>query len=231
MTFAWDIHHYPTLADYESALLPFVKPAWIKGITIHHTWKPTRATWAGHRTMESMGEAYEQKGWSAGPHLFLAALTPGPFTDGIWAGTPLAVPGVHAGACNVSHIGVEVVGDYDVEPWPAKVSDLAYSVVLLLMRWGDIPVGQVHGHRECLDNKSCPGNKIDMNIVRRTLQARLPVPRYRLPRVAIYERPDVAAPVAGYVRSDTEYGVKATAKGWGELSSGGWVQLARLEKV
>lgn len=229
--FAWDIKHYPMLAAYEAALLPFQKPAWIKGITIHHTWRPTRAEWAGHRHMASMGEAYEHKGWDSGPHLFLAALTPGPFNDGIWAGTPLAVPGTHAGGCNVSHIGVEVVGDYDREPWPAKVAELVYGVVLLLMQWGKIPVSQIHGHRECLANKSCPGRQIDMNEVRRNLQARL-IPRYRLPRVAIRERPDTGSAFLGYLDCTTEYGIKELRGGWGKLAaSNGWVPMAGLEKV
>lgn len=232
--FAWDIKHYPTLTDYESALLPFQKPSWIKGICVHHTWKPTRAQWAGQRSMVSMGEAYEQKGWSAGPHLFLAALTRGPFTDGIWAGTPLAVPGVHAGGCNVSHIGVEVVGDYDVEVWPAKVADLVYGVVLLLMRWGNIPVTQVHGHRECLQNKSCPGSKIDMNVVRQTLAARS-TPRYRLPRHPYYDRP--GGTQLGYLSSTMEYGVLEIRDGWGRMrvdasdADGKWTPLTGLELV
>lgn len=179
--------------------------------------------------MESMGEAYEQRGWDSGPHLFLAALTPGPFTDGVWAGTPLAVPGTHAGDCNPSHIGVEVIGDYDSEPWPAKVAELVYGVVVLLMRWGNIPVVQVHGHRECLANKSCPGRQIDMNQVRRTLTQRLPVPRYRIPRHPYFDRPGGVQ--LGYLGSDTEYGIREIKDGWGKMSGGTWTPMAGLELV
>lgn len=174
--FAWDIHHYPTLQDYLAALLPFKKPDWIKGITLHHTESPTRAQWRGLTTMQNLEPFYRGKGWTAAPHLFLAALTPGPFTDGIWAGTPLAVPGVHAGVCNPDHIGIEIVGDYDVEPWPLAVSELVYGVTIALMRWGGIAPANVLGHRECLPNKTCPGKAINMDAVRGELGRRLNAP-------------------------------------------------------
>lgn len=173
MAFQWTTTHYPTLDAYLQALLPFHKPAWIKGITLHHSYRPTRAQWRGHVTMENTKQYYINKGWESGPHLFLAALTPGPFNDGIWAGTPLAHPGTHAGKCNSDHIGIEIVGDYDVEPWPLAVSELVYSVTLALMHWGHIGPEQVQGHRECLKNKSCPGSMIDMNRVRAELKRRL----------------------------------------------------------
>lgn len=173
--FLWNTTHYQTLDAYLKALLPFKKPAWITGITLHHTYRPTRAQWRGHVTMEGTKQYYINKGWESGPHLFLAALTPGPFTDGIWAGTPLAHPGTHAGKCNAHSIGVEVVGDYDLEAWPRPVAELVYSVTVALMKWGHIPIDQVHGHRECLKNKSCPGSKINMDLVRAELWRRMHV--------------------------------------------------------
>ncbi len=173
MAFQWKTTHYQNLDAYLQALLPFKKPAWITGITLHHSLIPTRAQWRGQHTMDNLKFFYEKKGWTSGPHLFLAKLTPGPFTDGIWAGTPLAVPGTHAGACNSSHIGIEIVGNYDTEPWPAAVAEMVYGTTLALMKWGHIPPEHVHGHRECLPNKSCPGSKIDMDHVRTELKRRL----------------------------------------------------------
>lgn len=170
--FAWQTTQYPTLDAYRAALLPFKVPSWIKGITLHHSLVPTRAQWRGHMTMEGTKQYYIDKGWSAGPHLFLAADVPLLRDAGIWAGTPLAVSGIHAGGCNPDHIGIEIVGNYDIEPWPAAVSDLVYGVTLLLMDWADIAPAQVLGHRECLPNKSCPGAKIDMDAVRAELTRR-----------------------------------------------------------
>lgn len=174
--FSWQTIHYADLAAYKVALLPFKKPAWIKGITIHHSAIPTRAQWRGFSTMEGTKNYYIGKGWSAGPHLFLAAMTPTPANNGIWAGTPLATSGIHAGTCNSSHIGIEVIGAYDVEPWPHDVAELVYSTCVTLMRWGKITPAQVQGPRECLNNKSCPGRAIDMNRVRAELKRRLALP-------------------------------------------------------
>lgn len=170
MAFAWKTIHYPTLAAYEAALLPFARPAWIRGVTIHHSFIPTRAQWKGYPTMAGTRQYYENKGWTSGPHLFLAALTS---ADGIWAGTPLAVPGTHAGKCNATHIGVEVVGDYDVEPWPLAVGELVYSTVTAILRWAQLEETQVQGHWECLKNKSCPGKMVSMPRVRAELGRRL----------------------------------------------------------
>jgi hypothetical protein len=177
MTFSWDILQYPSVAAYEAALAPFRKPAWISGITLHHTWSPTARGWEGERTMIGLKAFYKAKGWSAGPHLFLCAGSPHPANDGIWAGTPLVVQGVHAGVCNSDHIGIEIVGDYDDAPWPPPVADLVFGVVLALMRWGAISPARVQGHRECLPNKSCPGRAIDMNVVRADLTRLLAPPQ------------------------------------------------------
>lgn len=171
--FSWETTHYPSLAAYTAALLPFHKPDWIQAITIHHTAIPTRAQWHGRATMEATKRYYIAKGWSAGPHLFLAELTPDKLNNGIWAATPLATPGIHAGACNVDHIGIEVVGAYDVAPWPYEVAELVYATCVTLMRWAKIAPARVQGHRECLPNKSCPGRAIDMNQVRSELARRL----------------------------------------------------------
>lgn len=173
MSFAWSTMHYPTLDDYKAALAPFPKPDWIRGITLHHSFIPTRAQWHGYTTMQGTRDYYIGLGWSAGPHLFLAADVPHAIDAGIWAGTPLAVSGIHAGACNADHIGVEIVGDYDREPWPPAVSDLVYGVTLALMDWAAIAPEKVHGHRECLPNKTCPGARIDMNAVRAELARRM----------------------------------------------------------
>lgn len=212
MSFAWDIHHYSTLQDYLAALLPFKKPSWIKRIVLHHTDIPTRAQWRGLTTMQSLVPFYQGKGWAAGPHLFLAALTPGPFTDGIWSGTPLTTPGVHAGACNPDGIGVEIVGNYDHEPWPLAVAELVYGVTIALMQWGDIAPANVLGHRECLPNKTCPGAMIHMDQVRAELRRRLSAPplpppaaphTWKLKGLPIYHRQDLTGAVAGYITDDT----------------------------
>ena len=166
MAFAWQTTYYPDRIAYQAALCPFAKPAWIHGVTIHHTYRPTVDEWRGARTMDMLSRFYRAKGWSAGPHLFLAP-------DGIWAGTPLALPGVHAGVCNSTHIGLEIVGDYDQQTWSIGLRARIYDLIVLLLHWIGATEAALRGHRECLPNKSCPGAAIGMDLVRADVRERL----------------------------------------------------------
>ena len=170
MPFAADIRHWPNaaalaahLAQYDPAIC-----AWVAGLTIHHTIIPTAAQWRGYSTMQGLKTFYSDKGWDAGPHLFIAP-------DGIWQLTPLNLPGIHAGRCNADHWGIEVCGNYDAAPWPQSLAELAYGAGAALLRWRGLNVTEstVTGHRECLNNKSCPGRAIQLPAVRAELARRL----------------------------------------------------------
>jgi hypothetical protein len=173
-SFAWHTIHYPTLDAYRDALLPFARPGWISALTIHHTYRPTVAQWRGKRSMDGLERYYRDvQKWPAGPHLFLAVGSPNRADDGIWAGTPLADRGVHAGNCNSNHIGLEIVGDYDLAPWSPALAEQVYGLAVLLCRWGGFGPDRVHGHRECNSPKTCPGAAISMYQVRLEIRRRL----------------------------------------------------------
>jgi hypothetical protein len=180
MGFSWQIEHWSTVQDFAAHLArhdPAVAP-WAQGLAIHHTYRPLPLQWQGRRSMEALGDFYEGKGWSAGPHLFLCSGAPDARNDGIWQGTPLDTPGIHAGTCNAHLWGCEVVGDYDRAPWPAPVADLVYGASGALFRWKSLTVTaqSLRGHRECLPNKTCPGAAIDMDLVRAQLAQQLEAP-------------------------------------------------------
>ena len=63
--------------------------------------------------------------WSAGPHLFVA-------DDLIWVFTPLTVSGVHSPSWNSVAWGVEMVGDFNAEPFDARVRDNAVAALATL---------------------------------------------------------------------------------------------------
>ncbi len=210
MTFAWAPKQFHTVEAFATYLSTLTKPAWVKGATIHHTGIPTPAQWRGMASMQSLGTFYRvNKGWPAGPHLFLCIGAPNPFDDGIFLGTPLDTPGVHAGACNETRWGIEIVGDFDRLGWSPRLKDLVYRVLLDLADLGDFEPGDTKGHRECLPNKSCPGAAINMQTVRRELHEMATVQGHYLavtePRGAnIRQGPGVTFPVAsalppGYV--------------------------------
>jgi hypothetical protein len=187
--FRADIRQWKTLAAFTGHLAahdPRIAP-WAHGLVLHHTWVPTAEQWRGRRSVNGLVRWYRDQvpwedkqgnlrhGWEAGPHLFVVDGSLDPRWDGIWQLTPLNEPGVHAGAWNRTHWGVEVVGDYDDHPWPPKLAELVYGVCDILLRWRHIrpTLASVRGHRECGSPKSCPGWQINMDAVRAELQRRM----------------------------------------------------------
>lgn len=168
--FRWAKRHFKTVQEFEAYVASLQRPLWLRGATVHHTWKPTVADWqreGGDHYMDVLERYYRDEvpnppnppGWPAGPNLFI-----GP--DGIWQGTPITEQGVHAGPCNSSHLSLEVVGDYDLVEWAEPIKSLALGALGVLVRHQWISIPSINGHRDCLPNKSCPGNAIDMARVR-----------------------------------------------------------------
>lgn len=163
--------------------------SWAQGVTIHHTYSPIAAQWHGQRSMDALKRYYrdsvewvdehgtKRRGWDAGPHLFLVSGAPDWRDDGIWQLTALNEQGVHAGAYNHTHWGIEVVGDFDHAPWPPLLAETVYSTAAILLRWRSLrpSLASVRGHRECNSPKTCPGTAINMDAVRRELVKRMPV--------------------------------------------------------
>lgn len=170
MTFHSDIRHWPDIAAFRAHLAkhdpkactlwaqPRGLPRRVQGIVIHHTWRPTWDQWRGERTLIGIEGYYIGKGWTAGPHLFLAP-------DGLWQLTPLNMRGVHAGWYNADYYGLEVAGDYDAAPWLPTTRQMVYDTIIALEQWSGIRL-DVCGHREVGSPKSCPGRAIDMHGVR-----------------------------------------------------------------
>jgi hypothetical protein len=179
MAFDWDPKQWSTVDAFTAYLATLPPPAWLKGITFHNTAAPTRAQWQGMTHVRNLGIYYRDqvqnpdgsRGWPSGPNLFLAAATS---FDGIFQGTPVNHPGTHAGPCNSDHLGIEIVGNYNLEPWPAPVNELVYGVLMAVCRWANVPVAKVVGHRECMPGHTdCPGTKIDPGAVRAELGRRI----------------------------------------------------------
>lgn len=86
--------------------------SWAKGITLHHTAAPSLASRPGGLSPQhilNIQDYYQHKlGWSTGPHLFVD-------DHGVYCLTPLRERGTHAKSFNATHIGIEVLGDYDTE--------------------------------------------------------------------------------------------------------------------
>lgn len=118
-------------------------------LVIHHTWRPTKESWAGERTMGGLKRYYEGKKWKAGPHLFIAE-------DGIWLFSPMRKDGIHAAKLNHRSIGIEVVGDYNTVKWSGNTKSNALGAIKVLMGRLSLTENDLFFHRDA-SPKSCPG--------------------------------------------------------------------------
>ena len=171
--FIADIKQWKSVPEFQQHLLSLPKPDWVKGIVFHHTWKPVQSDWRGRTSMESLKRYYEKMGWTAGPHLFVCLGSPNPADDGIWQLTPLNAVGIHAGECNSSTWGVEIVGNFDIAPWPLELKAFNYELFAALLRKINVTsvnLTALRGHRECNSPKTCPGKMINTDAVRDDMQ-------------------------------------------------------------
>jgi hypothetical protein len=127
-------------------------------VVLHNTASPKLAQWhsvPGEQRMKNLEDFYKNKqGWSAGPHLFVA-------DDLIWVFTPLTVTGVHSPSWNNVAWGVEMVGDYNSEPFDAGVRDNAVAALATLHAAVALDPKTLRFHKE--DPKTthdCPGKNV-----------------------------------------------------------------------
>jgi len=141
--------------------------SWAKGITLHHTAAPTlQQRPEGFRVqhIRNIASYYrDQLGWSSGPHLFVDE-------DQVFGMSTLERRGVHARSFNATHIGIEVLGNYDHER-PEEGRGLncwrmaAQAVGAILDRTGLTPES-VNFHRDDpRTSKTCPGKLVSRAMV------------------------------------------------------------------
>lgn len=140
-----DFRYY--IKEYDFGALPADK------LVIHHTYRPEKSTWAGERSMGGLKTYYEGKGWTAGPHLFIAE-------DGIWLFSPMNRDGIHAGSLNKQSIGIEVVGDYSNEVWSGNTKSNTLGAIKALMEKLELKNTDIFFHRDS-SPKTCPGAAIN----------------------------------------------------------------------
>jgi hypothetical protein len=132
-------------------------------IVLHNTFIPSLPDCKNGFTSGSMDGFVryyrDEQGWSAGPHLFID-------DHQIWVFTPLTVSGVHSPSWNNVALGVEMLGNYDVDDFDsgrglivqqnavAAVATLSYVLGL------DPTVMKLHKEDILTEHKDCPGAKV-----------------------------------------------------------------------
>lgn len=101
----------------------------------------------------------DQRGWSSGPHAFVA-------DDGVWIFTSLNVKGTHSPSWNGMSIGIEMIGDFDVEDDETGAGLLVRKntvalTAILCEKLGLDPAVCVRLHKEDpRTTHDCPGKNI-----------------------------------------------------------------------
>lgn len=156
-----------TVEEFAKRCESLPKQTWVQRIVLHNTGSPSLAQRPGGiLTQDHIKNLYSfyantQK-WSGGPHLFIDA-------TGIWEFNPLNDPGVHSPSYNSSSWGVEMLGDYSVEPFNsglglavAKNAHAAIAILAQVQGWKNLEDGRMILHKE--DPKTthdCPGKNVN----------------------------------------------------------------------
>ena len=185
-----------SLRDYLKAI---PRPSWCKGVTLHHCAAPSLAQRPQGLKVEhlhNLRDYYQNKlGWSAAPHFFIDE-------DQIWAMSPVTQTGTHAKSFNATHIGIEVLGDYDSEdPTTGRGRQCwqtTMDAVLVISEWLGVPNESFNFHRDDpKTNKTCPGKKVTREFL---------LSLFKTPEVAVLREVPNLVPVADTLMS---YGVSA----------------------
>ncbi len=145
-------------------------PSWIDSITLHHTAAPSlaqRPKGFAIQHIRNIQSFYSRpkskggKGWSSGPHLFIDE-------DEIFGMCDFRFKGIHAVSFNGRSLGIEVLGDYDIEDPDSGRGKAAWTnaaaTVRVLLQWLGLKKSKntILFHRDDpKTTKSCPGKRID----------------------------------------------------------------------
>lgn len=148
------------------------------GVIVHNTGNPALYPLKGHgswhgsptspqkRVNESLPGYYKGLGWSAGPHLFID-------DELIWLFTPLTTQGVHSPSFNGTRIGLEMVGDFEIEQFNsgpgAKVRNNTVAALGILHAKLGLSPETIKLHREDpRTTHACPGKHVQKaDLIRR----------------------------------------------------------------
>jgi len=215
MSFDADIRHWQTLGDFAADLAKLPRPGWVTHICNHNTYRPNERQWKGVASVQSCMQTYIGKGWSAGPHLFLAGDAPKVGDTGIFQLTPLGHIGVHAGPCNSHAIGIEWVGDFDARPCSAQQYALGLAVNVVLCRAWGLDAGAITIHKLCMPGRTCPGRYFPFDQLREDVADRLAAASgqgvYRVAGLPVYYDSLLTRPTGAHLAPGQVVLIDATA--------------------
>jgi hypothetical protein len=131
-------------------------------VVIHNTAIPSlaqRPVGFTEQHIQNLVSFYRDKQkWKAGPHLFIDDRQ-------IWVFTPLTLSGVHSPSWNKTAIGIEMLGDYEKEPFDSgrglqvHGNTVAASATLCAILGIDPATTRIH-REDPLTTHACPGKNV-----------------------------------------------------------------------
>lgn len=173
------------------------RPGFVQFVVVHNTGAPSLKTYRGYadrakpisdsqwlRNLE--GYYRDQQHWSAGPHWFV---TPNPL--GILAFTPSTVRGTHSPSWNAISLGIEMVGDFQSEPFDTGVQRNVVALLAELHIWLGISPDTIRFHREDVNttHKDCPGKNVVKSALIAAVKAKIASIKGNVP-VALLDMPN-----------------------------------------
>lgn len=183
-------------------------PGKLKFVVVHNTSNPTKRLWLSwtpekrQQYILNMQGYYGGMGWAGGPHYFVT-----PTVDPVAFGfnRPL-VDGTHASCFNTGSLGIETVGEFDVEDFDAVTQgNLVLLLAMIHIKAGLTPAPYLYGqhglhfHVECkADDHDCPGRNVHKPDLVAAVQAKMielgaapPAPPIAAPAPAVVNLWDV----------------------------------------
>ncbi len=171
-----------TADSFGEYLKTLKRPDWAKRVCLHHCAAPSlaqRPQGFKAQHLENLRSFYQSLGWNRGPHFFTDE-------DQIWGMTPPTVKGIHSVGWNSTAIGIEALGNYDIEDPKSgrglQVWETTAKTTAELLKWLSLPANKdtVTLHRlDGRTSKSCPGNKVShdwiIDMVNEQLKSKNPI--------------------------------------------------------
>jgi hypothetical protein len=192
-----------TLAEYIRYLKTFASKVKFSEVHVHHTWKPTQASWRASKNKESvmLGMYNAHLGRDFSDIAQHATIDP----DGyIWDGRGLLMPPASAIDHNDSDNDLihpfmfEMIGDFDIGQEKLEGAQLATVVGLVraVMDLWKLNDSNVRFHREMQSGKSCPGTGITKDWFLAQLKPAAPTPD---PTKVVATKPETIPAIQGHV--------------------------------
>jgi hypothetical protein len=182
-----------TAATVGAYLRTLPRPSFVRFVVVHNTGAPNLKTYRGYANrpspitdaqwLRNLEAFYRDKQhWSAGPHWFVT-----PNAAGLLAFTPSTRPGVHSPSWNGQSLGVEMVGDYSVEPFDAGVQANAVALLAELHVWLGLSPDTIRFHHEDprTTHKDCPGKNVNKDALIAAVKAKIAAMGHVVPVAAL----------------------------------------------